>query len=162
MFHSKSSSPDVNVVIFYSKSSSLDDKTSFFIRNRHRWITKRHFCSKSHSSRGELGLVSFAGRNARRGVARRWGRGSAHPCWPERGSKCHCSWPCSPSASIAQSTGRVLGALDEVFANAGRSRSFFHVPELYRMSADLLLARGDGQTARLALEQAEVMAREQA
>jgi DNA-binding winged helix-turn-helix (wHTH) protein/tetratricopeptide (TPR) repeat protein/type II secretory pathway predicted ATPase ExeA len=57
---------------------------------------------------------------------------------------------------------RALEALDEAFAHAGRSRSYFYVPELYRMSADLLLARGDGETARLALEQAEVMAREQA
>jgi ATP/maltotriose-dependent transcriptional regulator MalT len=55
-----------------------------------------------------------------------------------------------------------LEALDEAFANAGRSRSFFYVPELYRMSADLLLSRGDGETARLALEQAEEMAREHA
>jgi DNA-binding winged helix-turn-helix (wHTH) protein/tetratricopeptide (TPR) repeat protein len=57
---------------------------------------------------------------------------------------------------------RALETLDEAFAHAGRSRSYFYVPELYRMSADLLLARGDGETARLALEQAEVMAREQA
>lgn len=58
--------------------------------------------------------------------------------------------------------GRALEALDEAFAHAGRGRSYFYVPELYRMSADLLLARGDGETARLALEQAEAMAREQA
>jgi DNA-binding winged helix-turn-helix (wHTH) protein/tetratricopeptide (TPR) repeat protein len=55
-----------------------------------------------------------------------------------------------------------LQALDEAFAHAGRSRSFFYTAELYRMSADLLLARGDCETARLALEQAEAIAREQA
>ncbi|MBV9493472.1 MAG: AAA family ATPase [Acidobacteria bacterium] len=52
-------------------------------------------------------------------------------------------------------------ALDEAFAHVGRGRSFFYVPELYRMSADLLLARGDRDTARAALEEALLTAREQ-
>lgn len=52
-------------------------------------------------------------------------------------------------------------ALDEAFAHVGRGRSFFFVPELYRMSADLLLARGDRDTARAALEEALLTAREQ-
>jgi tetratricopeptide (TPR) repeat protein len=56
---------------------------------------------------------------------------------------------------------RALETLDEAFAHVGRSRSFFYVPELYRMSADLLLARGDRDTARAALEQAQSIAQEQ-
>jgi DNA-binding winged helix-turn-helix (wHTH) protein/tetratricopeptide (TPR) repeat protein len=54
-----------------------------------------------------------------------------------------------------------LEVLDEAFAHVGRSRSFFYVPELYRMSADLLLARGDHDTARTALEEAQAIAEEQ-
>lgn len=54
-----------------------------------------------------------------------------------------------------------LQTLDEAFAHAGRGRTFFYVPELYRMSAELLLARGDCATARAALEQAAAIAREQ-
>jgi len=57
---------------------------------------------------------------------------------------------------------RALEALDEAFAHAGRSRAFYYVPELYRMSADLLLARGDHDTARSALKEAQAIAREQA
>lgn len=57
--------------------------------------------------------------------------------------------------------GRALEALDEAFAHVGRSLSFFYVPELYRMSADLLLARGDRDTARAALSQAQTIAQEQ-
>jgi DNA-binding winged helix-turn-helix (wHTH) protein/tetratricopeptide (TPR) repeat protein len=56
---------------------------------------------------------------------------------------------------------RALETLDEAFAHVGRSRSFFYVSELYRMSADLLLARGDLDTARTALEQAHAIAQEQ-
>ncbi len=55
---------------------------------------------------------------------------------------------------------RALEALDEAFAHVGRGRSFFYVPELYRMSADLLFARGDHDTALSALEQARATAEE--
>lgn len=56
---------------------------------------------------------------------------------------------------------RALEALDEGFAHVGRSRAYFYVPELYRMSADLLLVRGDRDTARTAIEQARAVAEEQ-
>jgi tetratricopeptide (TPR) repeat protein len=56
---------------------------------------------------------------------------------------------------------RAFDALDEAFAHVGRSRSFFYVPELYRRSADLLVARGDFDTARTALAQARELAQEQ-
>lgn len=54
-----------------------------------------------------------------------------------------------------------LETLDEAFARIGRNRSFFYLPELYRMSADLLVDRGDRDTARVALERAAALAREQ-
>jgi tetratricopeptide (TPR) repeat protein len=54
-----------------------------------------------------------------------------------------------------------IEVLDEAFARIGRNRSFFYLPELYRMSADLLLARGDSDTARAALERARTIADEQ-
>ena len=54
-----------------------------------------------------------------------------------------------------------LETLDEAFARIGRNRSFFYLPELYRMSAELLLERGDRETARTALERARAIAEEQ-
>jgi len=51
--------------------------------------------------------------------------------------------------------------LDEAFARIGRNRSFFYLPELYRMSADLLTARGNRETARAALERGLAIAEEQ-
>lgn len=57
--------------------------------------------------------------------------------------------------------GGALEALDEAFARIGRNRSFFYLPELYRRSAELLLARGDRDTACAALERAKAIAEEQ-
>jgi len=54
-----------------------------------------------------------------------------------------------------------LEALDEAFAFIGRKRSYYYLPELYRMSAHLLLARGDRDTAHSALERARTIADEQ-
>ena len=54
-----------------------------------------------------------------------------------------------------------METLDEAYARIGRNRSFFYMPELYRMSAELLLARGDRETAMTALERAAALAEEQ-
>lgn len=54
-----------------------------------------------------------------------------------------------------------LETLDEAFARIGRSRSFFYLAELYRMSANLLADRGDRETARAALEHGVAIAEEQ-
>jgi DNA-binding winged helix-turn-helix (wHTH) protein/tetratricopeptide (TPR) repeat protein len=51
--------------------------------------------------------------------------------------------------------------LDEAFARVGRSRMFFYLPEIYRMSADLLRERGDHDSAETALERARAIAEEQ-
>lgn len=62
---------------------------------------------------------------------------------------------------IAGESDAALESLDEAFARIAPKWSFFYLPELYRMSGELLLERGDRDSARAALERARAIAREQ-